>query len=271
MSHTQKSARELAINSLRNSIPSNIWKDNEDKITDLKLRILKHPLFQHDIISLLKNKSFNLIQIQKIHLEYEHSIVEIFTDALLMAQFQAKQLDSYLYPTMKMLPRFLIAFNINDEFGLVSEHNNYENTPLNSHFCLFNKVLADLGISTNKQRQEYIYSSEAINLKVFLENTYRNYIKVIVALAIAEQQVITFSPPLKQAVKDLGIDVECGYYDVHGTTADQTTAAADDLHEEDLWLLLNHALHVFSFHDVESIAFQYCDLWNSFWNKMKEI
>ena len=264
------SAREVAINLLKESISEINWENNHKKISSLKEEILEHPLFKHKIIEKLKNKSFDLNQIQNIHLEYQHSIVEIFTDALLMAQFQARQLDSKLFPTIKMYPRFLIAFNINDEFGLSSEHNNYKNTPLNAHFCLFTKVLTDLKISEQK-KAEYKVSQEANDVRNFLEATYSEYTKIIIALAIAEQQVITFSPPLKKAVKDLNINVKQGYYDVHGTTDDRTSSAADDLHEEDLWLLMNHSLHLTNFEKLKELAIEYCDIWHTFWNKMDQI
>lgn len=265
-----QSARHTAIDLLRNSIPKNIWNESENKLAGLKDEILAHPLFKHDIIEKLNNKFFNLEQVQDIHLEYQHSIVEIFTDALLMSQFQARQLDPKIFPTVKMYPRFLIAFNINDEFGLSSEHNSYDDTPLNAHFCLFNRVLDDLSISKEKIEQ-YVCSQEANNLRTFLENTYSDYIKVVLALAIAEQQVITFSPPLKQSVKNLHIATDQGYYDVHGTTEDESISAADDLHEEDLWLLINQSLHLTDFEDVRKVAIEYCDLWYAFWSKMEQV
>jgi hypothetical protein len=264
------SARKNAINLLKNSITESDWNRNDKQLASLRKEILEHPLFKHQIIKKLKSNAFNLNQIQDIHLEYQHSIVEIFTDALLMAQFQARQLDSKMFPTIKMLPRFLIAFNINDEFGLSSENNTYENTPLNAHFCLFNKVLDDLEIP--KERIEnFNFSQEADNVRNFLEGTYSDYVKVILALAIAEQQVITFSPPLKTAVHNLNINTSKGYYDVHGTTEDETISAADDLHEEDLWLLLTHCLHLSDFEDVRKVAIDYCNAWYKFWEKMNTI
>lgn len=264
-----QTARQTTINLLKQSIPKEHWDKNQEKLDLLKEEILKHPLFEHNIITRLKNKSFSLDKIKKIHLEYQHSIVEIFTDALLMSQFQSKQLDHKIFSSIKMYPRFLIAFNINDEFGLSSDHNSYKDTPLNSHFCLFKNVLKDLNIS-EEQQETFVFSQEAINLRNFLENTYSEYIKVVLALAIAEQQVITFSPPLRDSVANLGIAVNKGYYNVHGTTDDGTTEAADDLHEQDLWLLLNHALHLYNFDEISKTAFDYCDLWNAFWNKMNE-
>ncbi|MFP3355312.1 hypothetical protein R0K04_28620, partial [Pseudoalteromonas sp. SIMBA_153] len=66
---------------------------------------------------------------------------------LLMAQFQAKQLDKKIYSSVKMYPRFLLGLNIADEFGFSFETNDGL-TPLNSHFCLFKKVLGQLNISS---------------------------------------------------------------------------------------------------------------------------
>ena len=43
--------------------------------------------------------------------------MQTFTDALLMAQFQTKQLEPRLHAGAKMFPRFLLSLNIFDEFG----------------------------------------------------------------------------------------------------------------------------------------------------------
>lgn len=262
----EKIARRNTISLLSSSIPESLWNNNQDKVLDLKAELAEHHLFKHDIIQTLNQDSICLDTLKYIHLEYENSIVEIFTDALLMAQFQAKQLDKKIYSSVKMYPRFLLGLNIADEFGFSFETNNGL-TPLNSHFCLFKKVLGQLNISSEID-SNHAYTEESTDLRIYLEEAYDDYIKLLLLLAVAEQQVIAFSAPLKQAVENAGINTKDGYYYVHGTTSDITTVASDDYHENDLWLLITHSLHLHSVEDLRTYALEYCQLWDNFWNKM---
>lgn len=58
---------------------------------------------------------------------------------------------------------------------------------------------------------------------------------------------------------------------MHGVTQDIMTQAADDLHEDDLWILLTQALNFYNGAELEQTAIKYCDLWQAFWDKMQEI
>lgn len=251
---------------LRQSISNEDWLINSKKVASIKQDIGQHPLFNHSIIAKLNRGELSLPHIQFIHLEYQNSIVEIFTDALLMAQFQAKQLDEKIASSIKMQSRFLLSLNIIDEFGL-SQGKQGNITSLNSHFCLYKKVLLDLGISPQDELNHQ-YTDESQNLRNYLENAYESYPMLILLLAVAEQQVIAFSSALKSAVEHLGVDIEDGYYYVHGTTEEDSKNASDDLHENDLWLLLTHSLHLSSEPDLKQAALDYCNHWDDFWSKM---
>ena len=143
-------------------------------------------------------------------------------------------------------------------------------TPLNAHFCLFKEVLKDLNISRDMVKS-YIYSFESIALRNFLEQSYDNYAKLALLLAVGEQQVIAFSPPLRKSFEQLGFATNKGYYQVHGVTQDIMTQAADDLHEDDLWILLTQALNFYNAAELEQAAIKYCDLWEQFWDRMQQI
>lgn len=254
---------------LRQSISREDWLRNLKEIESIKHEIGQHKLFNHSIIEKLNQGEISLPHIQFIHLEYQNSIVEIFTDALLMAQFQAKQLDKKIVSSIKMQPRFLLSLNTIDEFGL-SYGKQGNITSLNSHFCLYKKVLLDLGISSQDELN-HIYTDESQNLRNYLEGAYESYPTLILLLAIAEQQVIAFSSALKNAVEYLGIDIKNGYYYVHGTTEENTKNASDDLHENDLWLLLTHSLHLSSVPTLKQAALVYCNYWDNFWSKVSNI
>jgi len=68
-------------------------------------------------IAALNGGGLGLCTMRRIHLEYRHAIVQIFTDALLAAQFQSRQLEPRLTAGATMAPRFLLTLNDLDEFG----------------------------------------------------------------------------------------------------------------------------------------------------------
>jgi len=262
-------ARVMTLQLLKDTVNTATWHENSSIINDIKKILSKHKLFNHPIINSLNNGNFDLEKNQKIHLEYQNAIVEIFTDALLAAQLAAKELDQLFKPTVKMYARFLLSFNISDEFGLV-QNQKYSMSPLNSHFCLYKQVLSQLNISEELSKN-YKLSEESSILRESLENSYNSYCDVILLLAIAEMQVIKFSAPLKKSINYLNINTKQGYYDVHGTTLDVDLNAADDEHEDDLWILLNQIIHFKQLSDVKAKAIDYCDNWYNFWTKMNEI
>lgn len=265
----ENGARDNALTLIKQSVPPEIWDSNASKIAAIRKKLVSHPLFSHAMVDILSNQTLPLSTVQKIHLEYQHSIVEIFTDALLMTQFQAKQLDTKIFASVKMYARFLITFNILDEFGF-SFQPNQQITPMNAHFCLFKEVLKDLEL-TELDVASYPYSLESNALRSFLEKSYDNYAKLALLLAVGEQQVITFSPPLKKSFENLGLPTNRGYYHVHGVTQDTTIQAADDLHEDDLWVLLIQAFNFYDEAELEQAAITYCNLWQAFWDKMQQI
>ena len=73
---------------------------NSNFLTHLRAKIAKHPVSHHPAIDTLNNGEINKEDL-KIHLEYRHAIVQTFTDALLMAQFQTKQLEPRLHAGAK--------------------------------------------------------------------------------------------------------------------------------------------------------------------------
>ncbi len=259
--------RKVAIENLKKSVPQTLWETNEQFIHQLKISIKNHSLAHNPMISLLNSGQISLHEIQKIHLEYRHAIVQIFTDALLMAQYQARQLEPRLPAGSKMIARFLLTLNVLDEFGFqpnVGSTNYYQGNPAYAHYPLFEKVLNELDIS-REARTQYCPSAIAVEVRQYLEQNYDSYISVVALLAIAEQQVILYSPPLRQATKSVGLNVEDGYYYVHGISTDHTAQAADDDHEDDLWFILMQACTPEIYPSLSSICMHYCDLWNSFW------
>ncbi|MGB9036906.1 MAG: hypothetical protein WCC23_00110, partial [Acinetobacter calcoaceticus] len=109
--------RQKALQGMRNSIPAKQWDENLNFLKQLRNKIAELPVCKHPAIEMLNHGYLDKDTLTHIHLEYRHAIVQIFTDALLQAQFQTKQLEPKLHSGAKMFPRVLLSLNVLDEFG----------------------------------------------------------------------------------------------------------------------------------------------------------
>jgi len=260
--------RQQALLAIKSSVPKHIWDKNNEFTSVLKNQIRNHCMSQHPIISELYSGIYDIRAIRQIHLEYKHAIVKLFTDALVMAQFQTRQLEPRLTPGAKIAPRFLLTLNALDEYGFqpgLDTNKYYRGNPNTAHYPLFEEILDELKISS-RNRANHIPSIQSQELYSYLESSFSDYASILVLLAIAETQVIIFSPALRKATESVGIDVDQGYYHVHGITSDNDTSAADDDHEDDLWSALNQACTADDKDHLQKITIEYLDLWNKFWN-----
>lgn len=259
--------RKKAIAAMRATVPKDLWDRNAAFVESLRSLIATHPVTRHPGIALLNSGTLSASAMRTIHLEYRHAIVQIFTDALLAAQLQSRQLEPRLRPGAKLAPRFLITLNDLDEFGFrpgLDADDYYRGNPAYAHYPLFENVLDDYGIN-QEERSSYAPSRISHVVREYLEQSYGNYLDVTVLLAAAEEEVILFSPPLREATRALGIDVNDGYYYVHGVSEDASAEAFDDDHENDLWLILTQALTPDQYQRVQMLCMRYCDLWEQFW------
>ncbi|MFK4051010.1 hypothetical protein [Acinetobacter venetianus] len=261
--------RQKAIDGMKNSISETLWNKNLNFLKELRAEISNHPVSKHPAIQLLNDGLIDKETLKHIHLEYRHAIVQVFTDALLMAQFQTKQLEPRLLSGSKMYPRFLLNLNILDEFGFrpaVDKDGYYSGNPQYAHYPLFEDVLDDFELSQS-ERNNYQPSIIAQQVRNYLERSFDRYHAVSALLAVAEEEVILFSPALRQATKAVGFDVDGGYYYVHGVSHDATAEAADDDHEDDLWFVLAQACVESDYAAIRQICLEYCDLWQQFWDE----
>lgn len=209
--------RKNAIEGMKKSIPSEVWEKNIAFLSQLRKDISEHPVSKHPAIQILNDGVIDKASLEKIHLEYRHAIVQVFTDALPMAQFQTKQLEPRLKSGSKMYPRFLLTLNILAEFGFrprLDEEGYYSGNPDYAHYPLFEDVLNDFRIS-QQERNNYQPSMVSEKVRSYLENSFNDYKAVTALLAVAEDEVILFSPVFRQATHAVGYDVNCGYYYVH--------------------------------------------------------
>jgi hypothetical protein len=265
--------RKNALDAMKNSVSCEQWERNSEFTTRLRQKIKSHPISSHPVLELLYKGRFSRDSIKTIHLDYRHSIVQIFTDALLMAQVQTKQLEPRLPSGSKMFPRFLLTLNILDEFGFEAGHDvdgYYRGNPKLAHYPLFEGVLNDLGV-TEGDRKNYSPSSEANALNNHLCNSFSDYASIVALLAAAEEQVIIFSPALRAATAAIGVNVDSGYYFVHGTGEHENTNANDDDHEDDLWAALNQACTNEMYTSLEATVMTYLDMWCDFWTRQEKL
>jgi hypothetical protein len=99
---------QIARNLLKNSVSNDLRLKNQWFVTRCREGLQRHPIAEYSMIQALNRGYFGLDAMQKIQLDYHHGIVQIFTDALLTAEFQSRQLDLKLPPKTKMYTRFLL-------------------------------------------------------------------------------------------------------------------------------------------------------------------
>jgi len=260
--------RQIAKEMVQESVSPDVWSQNAAFVAELKKKISGHYVAHHPAIEALSAGVFNKTEMKTIHLEYRHAIVQIFTDALLMAQHQSRQVEPRLAPGSKMYARFLLTLNDLDEFGFrpgADKNGYYRGNPALAHYPLFERLLDKYDIS-NDDRINYKPTKIAMKVRTFLESSYDNFSLLIALLAVAEEEVVLYSPPLRKNTSAIGIGVGDGYYNVHGTSDEVEVDANDDDHEEDLWHIVNQAITPDQYEDITSKAIEYCDLWCEFWD-----
>jgi hypothetical protein len=261
--------RKKAIAALRASVPMDVWQKNALFVESLRHLIVEHPVTQHPAIEMLNHGEVSMPSMRAIHLEYGYAIVQVFMDAMLAAQMQARQLETQLRPGSKWAPRFLMTLHDLDEFGFrpgVDADGCYCGNPAYAHDLLFERVLDAYGVEQHRRRN-YVPSRVATAVRRCLEHSYRNYLDVTLLLATAVEMMALFEPPLRTATHVLGISVDDGYYAAHGVSKHNAMEAVIDDHDRqsDLWLVLIQALTPDQYARVQEVCLHYCDLWDRFW------
>lgn len=267
------SSRRKTYAAMEASVHVDLWRLNGKVIQSIRKEVAEHSLLTHPILKDLTSERICLDRLKWIHLEYRHGIVQLFTDALLMALFQSRQLEPRLSPGAKLIPRFLLTLNVLDEFGFEPGSDldgHYKGSHDKAHYPLFEKVLDDMSV-TQSERIDFTPSTPSQKLNEYLQANYESYPVLLALLAVAEQQVITYSPALRAAVKHCGIDVSSGYYHVHGARDSVETNAFDDDHQDDLWWALRQACEPCDLQKVRDAVLTYLNLWQEFWDHCYQV
>lgn len=270
--------RQNAVKEMIASIGQEKWDHNMQFLQGLISMVKTHKINKNPIVNSMQSCEFSLQEMQTMHMEYR-AIVHIFTDALLMAQYQSKKVENVMKPGSKAYARFLLTLNTLDEFGFyykIGEPCNFQGTPQRSHLILFENLMTDMSI-TDEDRKEFVPSPVTQKLKEYFLSAYDDYPLLLTLLAVAEEIVMIFSPVMRLNTGALGIPVEEGYYQVHGVSEDEENDACDDFHQNDLWLILAQGAGGYDQDALIGNTAQFISLWEDFWaqsfsqNKIKSM
>lgn len=260
--------RENARQIIHAATPQAIWLSNNIFFEELFHDIKRHPLFVHPALQELSTGRFAREDLRDVHLDFWYGGVQVFTDALLMAQFHTRSLEARFGTRAKMASRFLLTLNILDEFGFApgpGDQEPYRGNPMLSHPLLFEAVLEELG-ATPQVRSAFSPSPEAQALRSYFDRSFSNFWDLLVMLAVTEEEAMVFSPPMRHAAKQAGVGVDDGYYMVHGTSEDTDLNAFDDQHQYDVRCIMEHAVEPAQYDSIRQKSMQCCDIWNDFWS-----
>lgn len=255
----RNSAREL----LQHSIPQSAWHHNARFVQQVKSLVQNSQLLRHPMLEALYQGEVKLVTLRQIHLEYRHAIVQIFADALLMCAWQARQINGHSHGASDLQPRFLLTLNLLDEFGFCASHD----TPINNtRESLYQQMMRRLNISEDEQLS-YSPTAEACYVRDILMRSYHHYPQLLCLLAVAEEQILAFSPALKSALQQHGIDVSGGYYQACGATTALDTPHLSHDHVDDLWLCLQQAGLDCDQEELMGSIRVYLSGWDQFWTR----
>ena len=260
--------RQNAVNEMIATVGKQKWDENMHFMQSLIATVKNHKINQHPIVDAMKSCEYSLQEMQTIHMEYR-AIVHIFTDALLMAQYQSRKVENVMKPGSKAYARFLLTLNTLDEFGFyykIGEPCYFQGTPQRSHLILFENLMTDMRI-TDHDRQQFVPSKVTQKLKSYFLAAYDDYPLLLTLLAVAEEIVMIFSPVMRDNTGALGVPVEAGYYQVHGVSDDEENDACDDFHQNDLWLILAQGAGGYDREQLLDNTQTFINLWEDFWTQ----
>lgn len=264
-----ESPRQLARQMMRNSISKKQLKENEKFLDQLIPEIKQHPFTKNPALQAMSQGIFDRKSVLEFHLDFRYAVVSVFTDIIVLAQFYTRNLERRLGLEGKMAPRFLLTLNLLDEFGFrpgESKENQYfRGHPEASHPLLFDQVIKELG-ATPSIEKNFQPSQIAKIIRQYYESYFNNFMGLLALIGVTEEEAMVYSPPMRKASEAVGIDVNHGYYMVHGTTEDDDLNAADDYHQHDIWEILIQSMQAKDYQLVRQISLDTGNLWNQFWS-----
>jgi hypothetical protein len=235
---------------------------NETLFDLLREEVDLHPVTRSAAIDALAAGAFDRAALRDVHLDFGHAAAEVFSDAIVMAQYHARSLGRRFGTRAKMAARFLLALSTLDDLGFVpglGVGGSYRGTPLRSHPLLFEAVLDALG-ADEAVRAAFSPSNAARALRASTEAAMADFHALLAILAVTEEVAKHLFPVLRDAAKAAGVDAGSGYYAAHAEAPQRT----------DLWHLLVNVTPPEDHARVREVALRTCDLWEDFWQRQTE-
>jgi hypothetical protein len=264
-----QSVRVTSRETVRASIPSQIWEENGQFVQEVQQLIRQHPLLQHPLLQMLDNSELSHDVLRRIHLEFRFTFAKIFTDSLILAMYQAQTLEAKYGPIAKVSARFLMQFNLLDELGFspaaAQSPGEYGGSPRDAHFIKFDETLAELGC-TWREADRYVPSDAAVHVRRHIEGSYGDYALLLGTLAVAETVFDKFAAPwAKNVARQTSVDTATGYHAIH---VEHEGHSMDDVHSDDLWHVFQQGVSLDRYDEVRSSISQYLDLLVAFVNSL---
>ncbi|SDQ24766.1 hypothetical protein [Pseudovibrio sp. Tun.PSC04-5.I4] len=257
-----KATRYVVQDLIKAETPTDRYAQNYKFIEQLMVEIKEHRLFSHPVISDLQNGVLSKAAVTDLHMDFR-LLTKQFTDVILMAQFLTREIDSKRNMD-HMSARFLITLNLLDELGFYAGQGDYEGTPKHSHYLLFEQVIDQLGVP-REGRDAYKCGAPAVELHRYVEEIMNDFLGVLMYIAVTEEEAMVYSPPMREAARAVGVSVDAGYYNAHGSSSDDETDAEDDEHQNDILVILSQFMMPEDHARAHELAFAFCDRWCAFW------
>lgn len=259
--------RQESYDILRNSLSPDRREKSDSLLQELHSFVRYHDrLHNHPILEVLPTGEAPKEAIVDLHMEFR-KLANTFTDQITAVALQTRRLRAEHGDDVSFAARYLIFLNLLDELGFEPGENEYRGSPRNSHKLLFEDVITDLGVTLSlPERDASPRSPPTQGFMEILESTETDLMTLLLYLVVAEEEVMIFTPAMRASVQAMGIDVDSGYYMVHGTSDDDETNASDDLHQKDAWAILGLILNDDNFDEAKAIADTFLTLWCEFWD-----
>lgn len=263
--------REEGRQAVRATVAPDVWESNLNFTNKVEAMIAKHPISTHPLKEFFENETISEEKSLVLHLEFGVAFAQIFTDAVLMAMSQSKQMEQRLGPTAKVTARFLWCINLMDELGYVPGNNgeHYRGNPFDAHYFLYVDMFKDMG-GDIKDIVAHQATAESLAARATFTDHYDDYTYLTCVLALSESIFDGFAGSwAKNVERSTGVDTSKGYHTIH--VEDDEGESIDDDHSEDGWTLARQAIEPAQHIAIEEKVNEWLDTWYKFADKMMEL
>lgn len=104
-------------------------------------------------------------------------------------------------------------------------------------------------------------------MKLWHDDAMTDLLEVAASLVATEMVALHFSPALRKNAEIFeSLDLDSGYFYVHGSSEDENTNAADDDHEDDLWYVIAQKLSPQQYLGFQRTIAWWMQKWGKFWD-----